>query len=197
MRAGTEDTHYYEFEYKRGKYHNMKDITLKYEGLSTKPETLYGDEAYREAQKYKELVILVGKKIASLVPIFDYGMTALEVYEITHGKVTTSHSIDFITSNVDYDRVLKETYAQCPVMGDYPRAGAITHKVWLEDCNTQQYYRSVGDTEQSVEFLNKVKHSDNFFNAPRIAFDNGISSTFLDDFIEIGILGTTVRLLGT
>lgn len=191
-------TQYYTFYY-RGKSHNMKDYSVKYSGLNSKMIE-EGTSTLNTAKSFVSLVISSAGGIHEVLNAFGtYAGIALSAYDLfksIRGEVISGSSSDSISTNLIYARIVKETYAQDLVSKNYPNAGCVSHKVWLDHNETYHYYRSKGSGELTSTPLRKEIYTEHFKNPAPIAIDNGISTTHYDFPLKTTVYGKTVRLTG-
>lgn len=192
-------TQYYTYYY-RGKNNNMKDYSVKYSNLNTGMIKKSGISTLSTAKSFVSLIISSSGGIHEVVNAFGtyagIAMSAYDLYKSIRGEVINGTGDDYISTNLIYSRIVKETYAQDPVYRDYPNAGCVSHKVWLDHNETYHYYRTVGSGELTNTPLKKEIYTEHFKNPAPIAIDNGISTTHYDLPLTTSLYGKTIRLTG-
>lgn len=186
---------YYNYYY-GGHIYRMKDYSVKYFNLSSGLIEKNGTITLNHAKAFTNFVVSAAGAVSKTVTAFGIFSSAYDLYKTYCGEVVTGISSDRIYTNLIYNRIIKETYAPDPVYGDYPNAGCISHKAWLDRHDTYQYYGATGNSYLSKPSLNTEHFSENFEDPAPEAILNGISSTYIDGFLSTTIFNTTVRLMG-
>lgn len=192
-------TQYYTYYY-RGKNNNMKDYSVKYSNLNTGMIKKSGTSTLSTAKNTTSLVISSASIVCEVVNVFGtYANVAISAYDLfksLRGEVVTGTGDDYISTNLIYSRIVKETYAQDSVSKDYPNAGCVSHKVWLDHNETYQYYRTKGTGELTNTQIKKEIYTKHFKNPAPTAIDNGISTTHYDLPLTTSLYGKTVKFVG-
>ncbi len=192
-------TRYYTYYYD-GMYHNMKDYSVKYSNLSTGMIKKEGTATLNTAKNFVSFIVSSAGGVSEVVNAFGtylgVVMSAYDLYKSLFGEVISGTANDYISTNLIYARIVKDTYAQDPVYLDYPNIGCVTHKVWLSHNETYHFYHSKGRGELTSTELNKEIYTENFRDPAPYAIDNGISATHFDFPLMTTIYGKLVRLVG-
>ena len=108
-------TRYYSYYYD-GVYTNMKDYSVKYSDLSTGMIKKEGTSTVDVAKDFVSLIITSAGGIYEVVNAFGsfagVAMSAYDLFENAYGEVINGTADDYISTNIIYSRIVKETYAQ-------------------------------------------------------------------------------------
>jgi hypothetical protein len=190
-------TVYYNYNY-NGTVYRMKDYSVKFYPVATgMTEVAGGTTALNKAKSLKNFIMNLAGNFISSIDLFGLFESAYDVYVNYHGIVSGSTTSDQVCANLQYARILKQTYAPDLVMGDYPNAGCVSHKIWLEWCDIYQYFSTVGKSLYYKTDLNTEHYSPNFRNPAPVAIANGSSSFHIDSYYTVKVLDKTFILNGT
>lgn len=177
-----------------GVTYDMKDFSVKYSNLSSGMYEKKDKDALPAAKGFFNFVVTCAGAVSKKVTAFGVGLSAYDFYKSVVGEVVTGQSGDRIYTNLIWDEVVKETYCADPVYGDYPNAGCISYKVWLNRHDTYQFYSETGKGELIQPFLNEVMYSPNFEDPCPEAILSGISTTYVDPWIYTKVFDTRIQL---
>jgi len=193
-------TTYYNYEYDNIIYH-MMDYSVKYYNLSTGMIERTGTSALATAKTFTDFVlsipgVVVDEIVEHVISAFGLFESAYDLYVAICGPVVYGSSGDRLYTSLIYDRIVKYTYVQDPVFGDYPEPSCVAHKVWLNRHDTYQYYSSTGESHLAKESINMEFYTPNFRNPAPAAIENGFGSCQVDFPFQVTIHGTRVILTG-
>ena len=187
---------YYNYFYRNHVY-EMKDYSVKYKNLSSGMIEKKGLDVWDYAKLFGDFIFSIpGVADEVIIPAFGVFESAYELYASIRGPVTRASSGDRIYTDLIFDHIVKYTYAPDPVYGDYPNAGCVSHKVWLNRHDTYQFYSETGESCYEEISLNQELFTPNFENPAPTAILNGISSSHVDSPITTEIFETHVILTG-
>lgn len=189
-------TNYYTYTY-NGKSYKMKDVSVRYTGLSI-ANTKKGSSTLNTAKNFASLVFASADGISRTVAMFGkyagIAMSAYDLYKSIRGEVIKGTAEDKIYTNIPYAKIVKETYAEDTVKHDYPNAGCVSHKVWLDTNETTHFYSTKGKSEFTVTNIKEEIFSPHFKNPAPTAINNGISAMHYDLPLKTTLYGTTYIL---
>lgn len=195
--AGEDTTQYYTYTLD-GVTYDMKDYSVKFSNLHTGFISKTDQEALSTAKAFVNFVVSCAGTQSKIVSAFStvagISQSAYDVYKSIHGEVRGAQYGDMIETNLIWDKLIKETYCADPIYGDFPNAGCITYKVWLNRHDTYQFYQDTGEGFLVQPSLNKIMYSPLFNNPCPEAIANGIHTSYVDKWLYTTVFDTKVQL---
>ncbi len=190
-------TNYYTYTY-NGKSYKMKDVSVKYTNMHIDKKK-EGTSTLNVAKNFASLIFASADGISRTIAVFGkyagIAMSAYDLYKSIRGEVRYGSSGDYINTLIVYSKIIKETYTEDIVMHDYPNAGCVSHKVWLDRNDTYHFYQSKGGTSELTKTsLREEIFSPHFKNPAPTAINNGISSMHYDLPLKTTFYGATCIL---